>query len=123
MGIPFYPFGNRLVTATGDHCTDDTADAVKVIRTTSSLSNSGVLAGDTAVKASAGIVYWLTVSDTADLAIEINDSTAGAGDDVWSLDLPAGGYGHFIFDPPIVCTLGIYLDVSTATCKVTIGYK
>jgi hypothetical protein len=30
MAIAYYPFGSRLVTATGDHCTDDTLDAVKV---------------------------------------------------------------------------------------------
>ena len=92
------------------------------VRRSNALSNSGVLAADTAVKASAGLVYWLTVSDTAALAIEINDSTNNTGTDVWAIDLPAAGYGHFIFDPPIVCATGIYLDVSTATCKITIGY-
>lgn len=86
------------------------------------LLNSGVKSADAAIKASPGAVYWLTVSDTAALAIELNDSTAGAGTDVWSLDLPAGGYAHFIFDPPIECATGIYLAVSTATCQVTIGY-
>ncbi len=86
------------------------------------LLNSGVKQADAAIKASAGKVYWLTVSDTAALAIELNDSTANGGTDQWALDLPAGGYGHFIFDPPIDFGTGIYLDVSTATCKVSIGY-
>jgi len=94
----------------------------KTVRVSGGLSNSGVLSADTAVKASAGLVYWITVSDTANLAIEINNSVAGAGTDVWAIDLPAGGYGHFIFDPPIVCGTGIYLDVSTVTCKCTLGY-
>lgn len=93
-----------------------------VARTKAGLSNSGVISDDAAIKASAGAVYWLSVSDTAALAIELNDSTDGAGTDVWALDLPAGGYAHFIFDPPIECGTGIYLDVSTATCKVTVGY-
>lgn len=93
-----------------------------VVRGPGGLLNSGVLSADTAVKAAPGDVYWLTVSDSANLAIEINDSVAGAGADVWGIDLPAAGYGHFIFDPPIECAAGIYLDVSTITCKVTIGY-
>ncbi len=93
-----------------------------VVRVKGSLLNSGVKSADAAIKASAGALYWLTVSDTAALAIEINDSTANGGSDVWGLDLPAGGYAHFIFDPPIECGTGIYLDVSTATCKVTVGY-
>ena len=113
--------GTALIGKVGiDQTTVGTTNAV--VRTTNGLSNSGVKSADAAIKTSAGLVYWLTVSDTAALAIEINNSTAGAGTDVWALDLPAGGYGHFIFDPPIVCGTGIYLDVSTATCKVTIGY-
>jgi hypothetical protein len=36
--------------------------------------------------------------------------------------IPANGYAHFIFDPPIEFATGIYLDVSTATCKVSLGY-
>jgi len=87
------------------------------------LLSSGVLAADTAVKSSAGKVYWLTISDaTANVAVELNDSTDNTGTDVWALDLPSAGYGHFIFDPPLEFANGIYLDVSTITCKVTIGY-
>ena len=116
------PAGANIIGKVGiDQTTPGTTN--NVVRGTNALSNSGVLSADTAVKASAGLVYWLTVSDTAALAIEINDSTAGAGADVWALDLPAAGYGHFIFDPPIVCATGIYLDVSTATCKCTLGFK
>ena len=87
------------------------------------LSNSGLLSADKAVKEASGAVYWLTVSDMADLAIELNDSKDNSkATDEWGIDLPAGGYAHFIFDPPIEFDTGIYLDVSTATCKVTIGY-
>lgn len=89
----------------------------------SQAKNSGVLCGNTAVKTSAGEVFWLTVSDTAALAIELNDHPSGSGTDRWAIDLPADGYGHFIFDPPIPFDNGIYLDVSTVTCLVTIGYK
>ncbi len=112
----------RLVTATGGEITDDTQDDVKTHRGKAGLLNSGVKAADTQIKSGAGAVYWLTVSDTAALALELNDSVGGAGTDLWALDLPASGYAHFIFDPPIEFATGIYLDVSTATCKVTIGY-
>lgn len=95
---------------------------LKVARAECGLSNSGVLSGDTAVKGSAGKVFWITVSDTAALSIELNDSTDDGGTDLWAIDIPANGYCHFIFDPPIEFSNGIYLDVSTATCKVTIGY-
>ena len=92
-------------------------------RSKCTLLNSDVLAADTSVKGSAGEVYWMTISDTAALAIELNDSINNTGTDKWALDLPAAGYGHFIFDPPIECAAGIYLDVSTGTCKVTVGFK
>lgn len=88
----------------------------------SGISFSGVKAADAAIKTSAGAVYWITISDTAALAIELNDSADDSGTDAWAIDLPASGYGHFIFDPPLEFTTGIWLDVSTATCKVTIGY-
>jgi len=86
------------------------------------LKSSGVKAADAAIKATPGAVYWLSVSDTAALAMELNDSTAGAGTDQWAIEIPAGGYAHFIFDPPLTFDTGIYLDVSTTTCNVTVGY-
>jgi len=92
-------------------------------RSKCTLLNSGVLAADTNIKGSAGDVYWITISDTAALAIELNNSTDNSGTDLWAIDLPADGYAHFIFDPPIEFSAGIYLDVTTATCKVTVGYK
>ena len=95
---------------------------VKAFRVKAALLNSGIKAAVALIKTGAGIVHWLTVSDTAALAIELNDSLANDGTDLWGFDLPAGGYAHFIFDPPIEFSTGIYLDVTTVTCKVTIGY-
>lgn len=95
---------------------------LKVGRAEVGLSNSGVLSGDTEVKSSAGKVYWMSVSDTAALSIELNDSTDNSGTDRFAAVLPANCYGHYIFDPPIEFTSGIYLDVSTATCKIVVGY-
>ncbi len=101
----------------------DSTGSISGFRTkNASLLRSGVKSADAAIKASPGAVYWMTVTDTAALAIELNDSTGGAGTDQWAGDFPAGAYAHFIFDPPLAMTAGIYLDVSTATCKVTIGY-
>lgn len=94
----------------------------KVVRDKGGLLNSGVKTDKALIATGVYQVHWLTVSDTAALALELNDSTANGGTDKWALDLPAGGYAHFIFDPPIEFATGIYLDVSTATCKVTIGY-
>ncbi len=112
----------RLVTATGDEITDDTQDSLRAFRTKAGLLNSGVKSADAVIKASPGAVYWISVSDTAALLVEIENSATGGGTNVWAVDLPAAAYAHFIFDPPIECAAGIYLDVSTATCKVTIGY-
>lgn len=89
---------------------------------TDSLQTSGIKSGDTQITSIPTKVYWLTVSDTAALAIELNNSIGGGGTDKWGVDLPADGYGHFIFDPPLPFSAGVYLDVSTVTCKVTIGY-
>ncbi len=113
----------RLVDANGTEVTDGTQSDLKTHRGKAALSSSGVKTGDAKIKAGSGEVYWLTVSDTAALALELNDSANNTGVDQWGLDLPAGAYAHFIFDPPIEFSNGIYLDVSTATCKVTIGYK
>ncbi len=97
-------------------------DALAIGRGKTGLANSGVKSADTLIKSGAGAVYWLTVSDTAALAIELNDSIDNSGTDRWAVNIPANGYAHFIFDPPIEFATGIYLDVSTATSKVTIGY-
>ena len=86
------------------------------------VSVSGVLSADTAIKATPGALYWLTVSDTAALAIELNNHATGGGTDLWAINLPANGYLHAVFNPPLPFDVGIYLDVSTTTCKVTVGY-
>uniref|UniRef100_A0A6H1ZUK6 Uncharacterized protein n=1 Tax=viral metagenome TaxID=1070528 RepID=A0A6H1ZUK6_9ZZZZ len=120
LGVTAMPYGFN--GATWDRLRTYLTGILKVGRAEVGLSNSGVLSADAQVKAAAGNVYWLTVSDTAVLAIELNDGIADAGVDLWGIDLPAGGYLHLVFDPPIEFGTGIWLDVSTATCKVTIGY-
>ena len=95
---------------------------LRVVRTGVGLLNSGILSANKPIRVDAGQVHWLTVSDTQALVIELNDSDDGLGEPKWGIDLPADGYAHFIFDPPIEFNTGIWLDVSTATCKVTVGY-
>lgn len=91
---------------------------------TACCESSGVLAADTAVKEESGVVFWITVEDAADLEIELNDSTDNSGTDLWAmtLDVDVVNFGHFVFDPPLYFGTGIYLDVSTTTCQVIIGY-
>ena len=69
------------------------------------------------------MVHWIDVSDTAALAMELNDSVDNSGTDRWSKNFPAGAYAHFNLDPPKIFTTGLYLDVSTATCKIEICYE
>ena len=93
------------------------------VRGDNGLLSSGILQADALVKSGAALLFWLTVTDTAALSLELNDSLNNSGSDVWGISLPANGYAHFIFDPPLEFATGIYLDVSTATCKVTLGYQ
>ena len=81
-----------------------------------------VLSGGTAVKSGAGVVHWISVSDTADLAIELNDSTDNSGTDLWGIKFNADSIAHFEFKPAIYFATGIYCDVSTTSCVITIGY-
>lgn len=83
---------------------------------------SGVKNADALIKTGEGKLFWISLSDTAALALELNDSVDNSGTDKWALDLPASGYGIFLFDPPIEFLTGLYLDVSTTTCKVVVGY-
>lgn len=84
--------------------------------------SSGLLTSDTAVKASPGRVYSVTVSDTAAAVIQLNDSTDDSGSDKWGVTIPADGYAHFLFQPPLKFKTGIYLDVPTGAPDVYIEY-
>ena len=84
--------------------------------------SSGVQTADVAIKATPGEVHWLTVSDTAAAVIQLNDSLDDSGTDQWGVTIPADGYGHFIFEPPLEFTTGIYLNVPTGAPDIYIGY-
>jgi hypothetical protein len=86
------------------------------------LLSSGVKTADAAIKASKGLVYWLTISDTAAGVVGLADSLTNSTTYVWQVTIPADGYGHFIFDPPLEFATGIWLDVPTGTPDVIVGY-
>lgn len=85
---------------------------------------SGVLAADTLIKTGAGKVFWISFFDSSDLSLELNDSTADGGTDKWAglLDVSVNPVGFISFDPPIEFSTGIFLDLSTTSCKVVVCY-
>ena len=86
------------------------------------VSYSGLKTADVAIKSSPGKVYWLTISDASASAIQLNDSTDDSGTDIWGLILTTNTFHHFNFDPPLEFATGIFLDVSTGTPDVYMGY-
>lgn len=91
-------------------------------RTETDLLVSGVKTSDVAIKATPGKVYWITISDTLASVVQLNNSTADAGTDLWQMTMPADGYIHCVFDPPIDFDTGIFLDVPTGSPDVIVGY-
>lgn len=86
------------------------------------LQSSGVLTSDTAVKAVAGKVYWVTISGDTTTKIQLNDSTDDSGTDKWSYRVQANGNAHIIFDPPLEFSTGIYLDMPAGEAETIVGY-
>ena len=95
---------------------------VKTTRVGGGLVSSGVKTSDEAIKAGAGKVYWLSVSDTAAGVVGLADSLTNSTTYEWKTTIPADGYAHFIFDPPIEFATGIWLDIPTGTPDVIVGY-
>ena len=86
---------------------------------------SGIVTADALVYTGACKVYWISVADTtADLTVELNDSTDDSGTDRWGtmLDISATNCQHFLFDPPIELTTGLWIDCGTSTAVITAGY-
>jgi len=80
--------------------------------------SSGVFTSDTGVKATPGRVEWITVSGAG--TVQINDSVADGGTDVWSITLGSGGYIHAILK--IDCATGIFIDVPSGAPGIVVGY-
>ena len=75
-------------------------------------------------------VYWVTASNihaTATTSIELNDSTDDSGIDRWAITLDAvdGATGAIYakFDPPIVFSNGIYIDITGGAVVATVGFR
>ncbi len=118
IGSTFYEYdtGTMFITY------DGTNWEPKKSRAPVGLSASGLKTADGQIKGSAGSVYWLSVSDTVAAVIQLNDSLNDSGTDIWGITIPADGYAHFIFDPPLEFGTGIYLDVPTGAPDVYVGY-
>ena len=91
-------------------------------RSTETLISSGVKTADVAIKASKGEVKWLTVSDDSAAVIGLANSLENSTTYEWKLTIPADGYAHIIFQPPLEFDTGIWLDVPTGTPDIIIGY-
>lgn len=91
-------------------------------RSKAGLLSSGVKTADVAVKATPGAVYWLTISAIAAGVVGLANSTTDSATYVWKITLPTSGYAHYIFDPPLEFSIGIWLDVASGTVDVIVGY-
>jgi hypothetical protein len=85
-------------------------------------TNSGLITADTAVKTSEGYVYWLTASTESASVVQINDSTDDGGTDIWQIRISDNGHDHIVFNPPLHCGTGIYVDIPAGEPVVALGY-
>lgn len=77
-----------------------------------------------AIKATAGKLYWITVRpSSSDWSISIDNSTDGSGTTVWDAGaISHSAPFHAVFDPPIPCDTGIYLEAVDHITSVTAAY-
>ena len=69
------------------------------------------------------LVYWLTVTPKAVATvglIKILDGTDSSGKVKWQAE--TGVVIHFIFSPPIRCSMGLFIDVDTNIDLYTVGF-
>ncbi len=93
---------------------------VKTTRVGGGLVSSGVQTSDVQIKTGAGKVYMLTISKAG--IIGLADAVGNSATYKWGATLPADGYAHYIFDPPYEFATGIWLDVTSGTPDVYVGY-
>ena len=84
-----------------------------------------ISAADATLKATAGKVYWITISNshaTDSAAVELDNG----GSDVWGVVVEAvdinGKPFHAVFDPPIEFDTSIIIDITAGTVQATVGY-
>lgn len=100
-------------------------NCLSVVRGPGNLVIPVIITTDTQLKSAAGYVYWMTICGDDVLYVEINDSIGDTpGNDRWGQFYPADNYSHYIFDPPIECDTGIYIDITTnGNAQVVVGYE
>lgn len=91
-------------------------------------STSGVLTSDTQVKASAGFVHTITISqnDAAPTAgtIDVYDNTAASGTKIFTWTLTTAVFTPFTVVLDVSCANGIYVDfTTTADVAVFVSYR
>lgn len=99
-----------------------------VIKIEHRYSTSGALTADTQVKASAGFVHTVTISqgDAAPTAgtIDIYDNTSAAGTKIFSWNLTTAVFNPFTVTLDVSCANGIYADfTTTGDVNVFISYR
>lgn len=79
-------------------------------------------AGD--IKASAGVLYWITASNAnaAAQTFELNDATSGHASEKMIFTIPLANHIHCVFDPPIYFDTGIRIGVCHADIDILAGY-
>lgn len=88
------------------------------------LSGTSIQTSDAAVKAAAGVVYWVAASAGATGgAWQLNDSGDDSGTDLLSVVMPASTVQFFgPFDPPIRFRTGIFADIPGTNITLTVAF-
>jgi len=83
-----------------------------------------VSTADATLKTGAGYIHWITISNThatEATTVQLEDT----GTDMWSIAVEALdqniGVVHALFDPPIKCEVGIFVDIQLGTPIVSVG--
>ena len=91
-------------------------------------SSSGVLTGDTQVKAAAGFVHTITIAPSDILptagSLDIYDNTSAAGTKIFSMYIQAAVFYPFTVTLDVSCANGIYVDfTTTADVNAFVSYR
>ena len=88
------------------------------------MQSSGLQTADVAIKADAGTVYGITISESAATAcrVQLNDSTDDSGTDLFDIELVASPQPIHINFPQggLTFATGIYLDVPTGSPNIIV---
>lgn len=84
---------------------------------------SKVATADTLFESQPTLLYWLSVSPTT-LAtagvLKVRDGTDTSGTE--KLRVTTGQFHHLVFNPPIRCAMGLFVDIDGNIADYTVGY-